>query len=148
MLTGRSDGYKCQPYVLLPRKRVDQAIVVDPAIFLKYLLVWDSFRCHISEATKKQLKQCELETAVVPGGCTKFVQAPDLCWNSSFKVKIREFYEDWMLHGEKGVTKRWNPKATPMSVYLQWIVEAWGSLSNELISESLKSCDITNSTDG
>uniref|UniRef100_A0A914L456 DDE-1 domain-containing protein n=1 Tax=Meloidogyne incognita TaxID=6306 RepID=A0A914L456_MELIC len=27
MLTGRMDGYKCLPYVLLPRKRPDQAIV-------------------------------------------------------------------------------------------------------------------------
>jgi len=27
MLTARSDGYKCLPFVLLPRKRIDPAIV-------------------------------------------------------------------------------------------------------------------------
>uniref|UniRef100_A0A915EKE5 DDE-1 domain-containing protein n=1 Tax=Ditylenchus dipsaci TaxID=166011 RepID=A0A915EKE5_9BILA len=54
----------------------------------KRLFVWDSFRCHISESTKKQLKQANLDTAVVPGGCTKFVQAPDVCWNSPFKPRF------------------------------------------------------------
>uniref|UniRef100_A0A915D8N1 Uncharacterized protein n=1 Tax=Ditylenchus dipsaci TaxID=166011 RepID=A0A915D8N1_9BILA len=34
------------------------------------------------------------ETALVRGGCTKFVQTPDVCWNSSFKAEIREFYKD------------------------------------------------------
>uniref|UniRef100_A0A915E8H4 DDE-1 domain-containing protein n=1 Tax=Ditylenchus dipsaci TaxID=166011 RepID=A0A915E8H4_9BILA len=67
------------------------------------LIPLDSFRCHISESTKKQLKQANLDTAVVPGGCTKFVQAPDVCWNSPFKAKIRELYDDWMVHGEKNL---------------------------------------------
>uniref|UniRef100_A0A915CT17 Uncharacterized protein n=1 Tax=Ditylenchus dipsaci TaxID=166011 RepID=A0A915CT17_9BILA len=35
-----------------------------------------------------------------------------------------------------------------MSVYLQWIVEACDSLSKKLITESFKSCGITNSPYG
>jgi hypothetical protein len=95
-LTGRSDGYKCLPYVLLPRKRVDPIIVnkfknklhlawegtnwmnddltadylkrvLGKSLFGKRLLVWDSFRCHISQSTKKALKASGLDTAVVPG---------------------------------------------------------------------------------
>ena len=108
MLTARSDGYKCLPYVLLPRKRPDPAIaekfknklqlawegttwmndilttdylkrVIGQFSFGKRLLVWDSFRCHISESTKKQLRQCGLDTAVIPGGCTKFIQVRPYC---------------------------------------------------------------------
>uniref|UniRef100_A0A915D139 Uncharacterized protein n=1 Tax=Ditylenchus dipsaci TaxID=166011 RepID=A0A915D139_9BILA len=63
MLTGRSDGYKPIPYVLLDRKRVDP----------------------------KQLKWCGIDTAVVPGGCTKFIQAPEVCWNAPFKAKFASF---------------------------------------------------------
>lgn len=103
VLTGRSDGYKCLPYVLLNRKRPDPAIIqkfknklilswagrtwmndeltVDYlrralgfSLFGKRLLVWDSFRCHFSDFTKQALKQMQIDTALVPGGCTKFIQ--------------------------------------------------------------------------
>jgi hypothetical protein len=103
MLTGRSDGFKCKPFVLLPRKRQIPEIqkkfgsklhlvwcgkvwfddeltaeylkrVFGPFSFGKRLLVWDAFRCHLSKSTKKELKSNSIFTAVVPGGCTKFVQ--------------------------------------------------------------------------
>ena len=28
---------------------------------------------------------------IVPGGCTKYIQAPDVVWNKSFKGRIKEF---------------------------------------------------------
>jgi hypothetical protein len=103
VLTARADGYKCLPYVLLSRVRVDAKIVAKfknklnlgwvgttwmndsvtddylqrtfgPNFFGRRLLVWDSFRAHISKATKKKLKELQLDMAVIPGGCTKFVQ--------------------------------------------------------------------------
>lgn len=103
MLTARSDGYKCKPFVLLKRVRQDPAIIAKyksklslcwkgqtwmndeltddylrnifgPTFFHKRLLVWDSFRCHISQRTKKVLRELKIETAVIPGGCTKFIQ--------------------------------------------------------------------------
>jgi hypothetical protein len=40
----------------------------------KRLLAWDSYRCHISSNTKKVLKQLQVDTVVIPGGCTKFIQ--------------------------------------------------------------------------
>jgi len=99
MLTARSDGIKCRPFVLLHRKKPDgqvislfkgklelcwkgtvwmndvitsdylQRIVGSSFFFGKRLLVWDSFRSHISEATKKKLNQLQVHTAVIPGGC-------------------------------------------------------------------------------
>jgi hypothetical protein len=103
MLTARSDGYKLKPFVLVNRKRQDSVIIkkyknklnlcwqgkiwmndnltedylrktFGPGFFYRRLLVWDSFRCHISEGTKKLLKELKLDTAVIPGGCTKFIQ--------------------------------------------------------------------------
>lgn len=103
MLTARSDGFKCRPFVLLKRVKPDKEVVkkfksklelcwagtnwmndectsdylqkiIGPSFFGKRLLAWDSFRCHISESTKKKLKQLQIDTAVVPGGCTKFIQ--------------------------------------------------------------------------
>jgi DDE superfamily endonuclease len=103
MLTARSDGSKCKPFVLLNRKRqmpeivkkykgklilcwegktwMNNSLTADylrrtfgPSFCRRRLLVWDSFRCHISQETKKILKELELDTAVIPGGCTKFIQ--------------------------------------------------------------------------
>lgn len=48
--------------------------IIGQSFFGKRLLAWDSFRCHISEATKKKLKQLQIDTAIIPGGCTKFIQ--------------------------------------------------------------------------
>jgi hypothetical protein len=53
--------------------------VIGKFAFQKRILVWDAYRCHISEATKKELKSgYNITTAVIPGGCTKFLQAPDV----------------------------------------------------------------------
>jgi hypothetical protein len=53
-----------------------------------------------------------------------------------------------MLHGEKEWTKGGNPRAPPMNVYLQWIVDAWEGINKEVISQSFKVCGITNAEDG
>ena len=40
-------------------------------------MVWYAYKCHVSEAVKAECRHMKLEMAVVPGGCTKFVQAAD-----------------------------------------------------------------------
>ncbi|KAL3089346.1 hypothetical protein niasHS_007068 [Heterodera schachtii] len=58
------------------------------------LLVWDAFGSHKSE--RKVVKELGVETVFIPGGCTKFIQAPDVSWNKPFKERIRHFYNIWM----------------------------------------------------
>jgi hypothetical protein len=95
---------KLLPYVLVQRKRPDPKLIAKikekliinfngsiwmddstTADFLrrimgrglfmgKRLLVWDAFGSHKSESTKGVLKELSLETAYIPGGCTKFIQ--------------------------------------------------------------------------
>ena len=43
-------------------------------------LVWDSYEFHI-------------EVSIVPGGYTKYVQAPDVSWNKPFKAYATEMYD-------------------------------------------------------
>uniref|UniRef100_A0A915DXZ7 Uncharacterized protein n=1 Tax=Ditylenchus dipsaci TaxID=166011 RepID=A0A915DXZ7_9BILA len=57
-------------------------------------------------------------------------------------------YEEEMWHGEKEVLKIKKSKSCAESVYLQSTFEACDSLLKELITESFKSCGITNFTDG
>jgi hypothetical protein len=45
-------------------------------------------------------------------------------------------------------TKGGNPKPPSMDVWLDWVCQAWDSLSKEAISKSFRDCGITVSTDG
>ena len=53
-----------------------------------------------------------------------------------------------MLHGEKTKTTGGNMRAPEMNIYLEWIVKAWESLSMKAITNSFKTCGITNALDG
>ena len=48
------------------------------------LFAWDKFSCHTSPATMEYIKKLKLHSVIAPGGCIKFVQAPDVCWNAPF----------------------------------------------------------------
>lgn len=62
-------------------------------LFGRCLFVWDSFRNHISIQTKYEVRKLKIDMAVVSAGCTKFVQAPYVVWNTLFKDKIHEYYD-------------------------------------------------------
>jgi hypothetical protein len=69
-------------------------------------------------------------------------------WNAPFKAKIREQYDDWMMHGDKSFTAGGNPRAPPMTIYLNWILTAWNAISNEIIMKSFVACGIPSALDG
>uniref|UniRef100_A0A914NRU8 DDE-1 domain-containing protein n=1 Tax=Meloidogyne incognita TaxID=6306 RepID=A0A914NRU8_MELIC len=170
-LTGRMDGRKMKPYVLLPRKRPIPSIekqfgnklvlawagnewmtdettcdylsrVLGDLSFEKRILIWDAYRCHISQQTKEKLRKMNVESCVIPGGTTKFIQPGDVVINSVFKSKIRALYEDWMNDGEKTFTAGGNMRAAQPEIYLQWILNAWESIPEEMVAKSFKVCGI------
>ena len=57
--------------------------------FCKRLLAWDSYEAHLTDDVKKSLTNSKIESVIIPGGCTKYIQAPDVAWNKSFKGKIQ-----------------------------------------------------------
>ena len=175
VLTARADGTKCKPYVLIPRRRPIPELesmrgvvfnysgqswmndeltadylrnVVGRFSFGKRLMIWDSFRCHVSPATKTALRKFNIHAAVIPGGCTGLIQAPDVSWNRSFKASIQKSYEDWLSGNEHTFTKSGNLKAPKFAEFALWIDEAWTKLPAEQIRNSMKQCGITNASDG
>ena len=67
--------------------------------FQKRLLAWDTCEAHMKEAVKKLLKEMKTDDALIPGGCTKYIQGPDVSWNKPFKEYIMEFYDEWLATG-------------------------------------------------
>ena len=78
--------------------------------FNKRLLAWDSYEVHMTEAVKLRLKEINTESIIVPGGCMKHIQAPDVVWNKPFKQKVAELYDEWLSNGVHEFTESGNMK--------------------------------------
>ena len=50
------------------------------------LLVWYSFRAHTTPAVEKELKDLQIESVVIPGGCTSKAQPLDVSLISLSRV--------------------------------------------------------------
>uniref|UniRef100_A0A915DL27 DDE-1 domain-containing protein n=1 Tax=Ditylenchus dipsaci TaxID=166011 RepID=A0A915DL27_9BILA len=168
---------KMKPLVLLPRVRPDKSIVKQfgqqlflvwagkiwmddsrTAEFLNRVMVSRLFEKDFSfrmpsdvtpAKPRRRFYMISIFTQLSSGGCTKFIQAPDVCWNSPFKAHIRSYYETWISNGDRMTfTSGGNPRAPSMEVYLDWILRAWEALSKNLIINSFKVCGLTNASDG
>ncbi len=70
--------------------------IYNKRIWLRYtkgrksLFVMDSFRVHLTEETKKCLKERNSDLAIIPGECTSKVQPLDVSCNKPFKAVLRE----------------------------------------------------------
>ncbi|KAH7711774.1 pogo transposable element with KRAB domain-like protein [Aphelenchoides avenae] len=94
------------------------------------------------------LKQLKVETVLIPAGCTRFVQPADISWNAPFKRKLRSFYEEWMLEGDHDTTAAGNPRPPQPETYLQWLLNAWEAVKEDVIIRSFKACGISTKLDG
>ena len=56
------------------------------------LLVWDSFRAHLTDDVKAALRQRKIDVAVIPGGLILVLQPLDKCLNKPFKDSVRNKY--------------------------------------------------------
>jgi hypothetical protein len=119
--------------------------VIGKLAFKRRILVWDAYRCHLSQATKEELKRnYNITTAVIPGGCTKYLQAPDVCWNRPFKDILRKQYDLWMAGDEdKEYTISGNLKSPSFQLVLSWVKKAWDTIDVELIKKSFVVCGQT-----
>ena len=116
--------------------------------FRKRLLAWDSYEAHLTDDVKKSLTKSKIESVIIPGGCTKYIQAADVVWNKSFKGKIQEFYDDWLANGKHEYTDVGNMKPVPRRLIVEWVIKSWQALSNETVAKSVTSCGLALAVDG
>ena len=117
--------------------------------FRRRHLIWDSYECHTEGSVQASLHTKKIDTTIIPGGCTKYIQAPDVCWNKPFKANATEMYDQWL--SEEGLnleTPAGNLKPPPRRTIVKWIIDSWNSLSPEMIRNSFQSCALNLPTDG
>ena len=123
-------------------------MVLGMFFFKKCLLAWDTFEAHMTEPVKKLLKQLKTDDALIPGGCTKYIQAPDVVWNKPFKIHIMESYDEWLASGVHQYTEAGNMKPASQHLLVEWILESWNRLDKSLIINSFNSCALNLKSDG
>ena len=88
------------------------------------------------------------DDALIPGGCTKYLQAPDVVLNKPFKGHIMESYDEWLASGVHQYTEAGNMKPASRYLVVGWILESWNGVEKNLIIKSFKSCGLNLMTDG
>lgn len=95
------------------------------------------------------MKRYRISQQLIPGGLTDILQSNDLVLNSSFKSKIRSYYEDWLIEKTmssqegKRPSKRPSleftklPKMTRQDIYT-WIVQAWMAVPQSVVQHALE----------
>ena len=112
------------------------------------LLVWDSFRAHLTESVKEALQQRSIDVAVIPGGLTPVLQPLDKCLNVPFKENMRRKYLSWMVTGPFKFTPAGKKKAPSRNLVLRWIKQSWREIPEEMVRKSFLPCGISNALDG
>ena len=98
---------------------------------------------------QKYLQGKKIDTVLVPGGCTKYIQAPDVSWNKPFTVYCTEKYDEWFeAEGVHQETDGGNLKPPPRRTIVNWILDSWNQLSSEIICTSFQACALTSAIDG
>ena len=67
----------------------------------------------------------KIDTVLMPGGCTKYIQAPDVSWNKLFKAISTEKYDK--QHEAVGIHQEadaGNLKPVPRSTIVNWILDS------------------------
>ena len=96
--------------------------IIGAFSFYKRLLVWDAYCCYTSAAVQAETARLCLHTAIVPGGCTKFIQAADVVWNACFKSNLRSLYNTWLADpAGHQYTMGGNLKPPSRTLLCQWV---------------------------
>ena len=97
----------------------------------------------MTDNVKQELKDYKIDPVLIPGGCTKYIQAPNVCWNKQFKGLVTEKYDEWIANGVHEYTKAENMKAAPRRLVVEWILKSWNELNLGTIKDSFKYCALT-----
>ena len=97
---------------------------------------------HISpDEVKEKLVEKKIDVAVIPGGCTRAVQAPDVVWNGPFKSHLNAEYDEWINNSEiHSYTKSGHLRSPSRTQLCDMIVRAWNKISKEMIIKSFRVC--------
>ena len=82
----------------------------------------------MSGISMKHVKRSNSDLAVIPGGLTTLEQSLDVCLNKRFKDHVCELWSQWLMDGEKILTKGGSIQAAPLDLLCEWVDQAWDAI--------------------
>ena len=89
------------------------------------LLVWDSFQAHITDAVAAELKQLQIHSVVIPGGCTSIAQPLNVSLNKPFQGILCKCCMEYIADEIDTVSDAEQVKTAQKQVVVHWIIRAW-----------------------
>ncbi|KAG3241671.1 hypothetical protein PI124_g13471 [Phytophthora idaei] len=133
VLAVSASGRKLPPLIVWKGARQDGAIErIGKAV------VWDSTRAHTSKVVKARFAKKNVQTLVVPGGLTPYVQAGDIGIYKSFKDKLSSIIDEWKSSDRVEYMKGGNPKQPPVNDVVEWVQSAWKAVPDDVINRSVQ----------
>ena len=59
---------------------------------------------------RKDLREINLDSVIIPDGCANYIQALDVRWNKPFKARMTELYDQWLREDVHQFTEGENMK--------------------------------------
>jgi hypothetical protein len=112
------------------------------------LLVCDQFKSHVTEATKKRVKDLNSQLAIILGGLTSQLQPLDVSTNEPFKVSMHEEWTKWMSVPNHDLTPTARMKRPTIMQVCDWVKTSRQSVKEEIVVKSFKKCGISNALHG
>lgn len=113
--------------------------VIDKNLSGRRLLVWDSFKCHISPRAKKLLLGRNVDMAVAQSSFNRLTSVGTNHLKTDFANSttngwrtVKNLYEEWQHEG-----------TPPLDLICKWIVDAWAGVSTDVIKKSFQACGIS-----
>ena len=104
----------------------------------KSLVILDSAPSHLHENSRNELKKSS-KVAVIPGGCTRFVQPLDISVNKSFKDHLQTHWKAWYAEETQAeYTKSGRRKRPHLEVVSEWVRKSFEDVSIDCIKNGFR----------
>ena len=97
---------------------------------------------------EKIFNEMNVDSGIIPGECTKYIQAPVVCWNKPFKARMAKLYDQWLSEDVHQFTEGGNMKPPSRKGIIEWVLDAWSQLSKANILKLFKCCNLNLTNDG
>ena len=82
---------------------------------------------------EKRFEEMNVDSVIVQDGCTKYIDASDVCLNKPFKARLTELYDQWLSECVHQFTDGENMKPPFRKIIIEWVFDPWSRLSKENI---------------
>ena len=118
--------------------------------YLPYLIL-DKCPAHTHKSVREFIANSKLHHRFISSGCTGVIQPIDTYIGKPFKDRLKALQKEWFDEIgslSSNTTKEGNFKDPELELMVEWILEVFNGINQDLIAKPFKHCGINLSLDG